>query len=138
MLFSNMREKETAPKHAVRNDIILIISILLIAAIGLLYLFKFRSKGDTIKITVDGKTYGMYSLSENITEDIYSGNGNEHLNRLVIRDGKAYMEKATCPDGICVAHAPIFRDGESIVCLPQRVVITVITQDNADNPDIIV
>lgn len=128
--------RETSFKHHIRNDIILIIGMLLVATIGMLYLFVFRSGGDTVKVTVDGKIYGTYSLTKNITEDIYSGKNNEHLNRLIIKNGKAYMETATCPDGICVAHKPIFRDGESIVCLPQRVVVTVIT-NNTDNPDII-
>ena len=128
--------RETNSKHHIRNDIILIICLFLAATIGMLYLFVFRNGGDTVKVTVDGKIYGTYSLTKNITEDIYSGKNNEHLNRLIIKNGKAYMETATCPDGICVAHKPIFRDGESIVCLPQRVVVTVIT-NNADNPDII-
>ena len=132
-----MKEKETSVKHPIRNDIILIVCLFLVASIGMLYLFKFRSHGDTVKVTVDGELYGTYSLANNITEDIYSGKNKEQLNRLVIRDGKAYMETATCPDGICVAHNPIFRNGESIVCLPQRVVITVITNDDTDNPDIV-
>ncbi len=135
MLLSNM-EKNITTKRTFRNDIILIVSVLLIASIGLLYLFVFRSNGDTVKVTVDGKVYGTYSIKKDTTVDIYSGIDNNKLNRLVISDGKAYMEHATCPDGICVAHSPIFRDGESIVCLPQKVVVTVIT-NKTDNPDII-
>ena len=122
--------KESKFNNIVRNDIILIICLLLIAAIGIFYLFGLREKGDSVKVTVDGKIYGTYSLGKTITEDIYTGKDNGHLNRLVIKDGKAYMETATCPDGICVAHNPIFRDGESIVCLPNKVVITVITKNN--------
>lgn len=122
-------------KHNIRNDIIFIVALLLIAAFGALYLFVFRDGGNTVKVTVDGKTYGVYSLNENITEDIHTGNGN--LNRLIILDGKAYMETATCPDGICVSHKPIFRDGESIVCLPNKVVVTVTTTDT-DSPDVVI
>lgn len=124
--------------HTLRNDIILIVCLLLVALIGVLYLFKFRSPGDTVKVTVDGKLYGTYLLSQNITEDIVTGENGEFLNRLVILNGKAYIETATCPDGICVEHSPIFRDGESIVCLPQRVVVTVITHNGNNTPDIIV
>ena len=124
--------------HTFRNDIILIVCLLLVALIGVLYLFKFRSPGDTVKVTVDGKLYGTYLLSQNITEDIVTGENGEFLNRLVILNGKAYIETATCPDGICVEHSPIFRDGESIVCLPQRVVVTVITHNGNNTPDIIV
>ena len=132
-----MQSREVVKKHHLRNDIILIVVVLIAAAAGLLYLNFFRSTGDTVTVTVDGKIYGDYPLSENRTEDIYTGVDNFNLNRLVICDGKAYMETATCPDGICVAHKPVFRDGESIICLPNRVVITVYLSDQTQTPDII-
>lgn len=132
-----MKEQKNAKSPRLRNDIIFIIVILAVAAIGMLYLFVFRESGDIVRVTVDGELYGMYSLSQNITEDILTGEGGENLNRLIIKDGKAYMETASCPDGICVAHRPIFRSGESIVCLPNKVVVTVITDNNDDAPDIV-
>ena len=45
---------------------------------------------------------------------------------LVISDGKADMESADCPNQICVHHSAISHTGETIVCLPNRVVIEVI------------
>ena len=119
----------------VRNDLILIFAVLCVALLGILYLYVFRGEGDTVRVLVDGKLYGEYPLSKNLSEDIHTGD--DHINRLAIKDGKAYMESATCPDGICVDHAPIFRDGESIVCLPHGVVVTVIT-DEGESPDIVV
>ena len=133
-----MNNNDFTKKHSIRNDVILIICILLVAAVGLVYLNFFRTPGNTVSVSIDGTEYGVYSLSQDITEDIYSGDNNQNHNRLVISNGKAYMETASCPDGICVSHKPVFRDGESIVCLPNRVVITVITEDKTDNPDIIV
>lgn len=133
-----MNNKEGAKKRNIRNDLILIISILIVATVGIVYLNFFRSPGNMVSVSIDGETYGIYSLSQNITEDIYSGDNNQNHNRLVISDGKAYMENATCPDGICVDHKPVFRDGESIVCLPNRVVITVITDEKTDTPDVII
>ena len=44
---------------------------------------------------------------------------------LVIEDGKAYMEEADCPNQICVHHSAISHKGETIVCLPNRIVIEV-------------
>ena len=131
-----MKTNDKNNKRKIKNDIILVVCLLLVAAIGMLYLFVFRAEGNTVKVTLDGKTYGVYSLSENRTEDIYTGQNNEHHNRLVIKDGKAHMETSTCPDGICVDHSAIFRDGESIVCLPHRIIVTIITSRNSDNPDI--
>ena len=132
-----MKEKDKTVRRTIRNDIILIVALLLVASIVMVYLFVFRDKGDTVKVTVDGKLYATYSLSDNITTDIVTGENKRQVNRLVIKDGKAYIEYATCPDGICVDHSHIFRDGESIVCLPNRVVVTIIKGNSTDTPDVI-
>lgn len=132
-----MKQKENTVKRRIRNDILLILCILLIASAGVFYLYGLRPSGDTVVVSVDGKEYGVYPLSEDITQDIYTGKNGEYLNRLVIKDGKAYMETANCLDGICVEHSKIFRDGESIVCLPHRVVVTVVT-DNHGSPDVVI
>ena len=120
-----------------RNDIIFIALLLLAAAVGLIYLFLFRDEGTVVNVTVDGKPYGTYSLSDNISHDIITGKASENFNSFVIKDGQVFMKEASCPDGICVNHRPIFRDGESIVCLPNRVVITVVGEDDTDAPDIV-
>ena len=131
-----MKENNKSGGLRIRNDILFILALLIVSAVGMLFLFVFRESGDTVKVTVDGELYGIYSLSEDRTEDILTGEGASHLNCLVISGGKASMETADCPDGICVAHRPIFRDGESIVCLPNRVVVTVIIDGDTDAPDI--
>ncbi len=130
------RINKVSEKH-LKNDIILIGAIVLIAVIGCIYLFLVRGQGDKVEVTVDGEVYGVYSLSQDITEDIYTGKDNSGHNLLVIKDGKAYVETASCPDKICASHRPIYRKGESIVCLPNRVVVTVITQESQDAPDVI-
>ena len=107
--------------------------LLVIVIIGVGF-FLFRKEGSTVTVTVDGKALGTYSLSENRVVDIVTGD--EELNRLVIQDGCAYVETATCPDGICSSHRPISRKGESIVCLPHKVVITV-TDTQDEGPDIV-
>ncbi len=130
-----MKKKAITKKH--RNDCILILSVLFVAVAGIVYLTFFRSAGDTVTVTVDAEVYGVYSLSEDRIQDIYTGENGQHHNRLVIKDGKAFVEAASCPDGICVAHKPVFRDGESIICLPNRVVVTVDLADKTEAPDII-
>jgi hypothetical protein len=96
--------------------------------------FFLREEGNTVTVTVDREVYGEYPLYEDRVVEIRTG---DSLNILVIRDGKAYMETASCPDGICTARKPIFRDGESIVCLPNKVVVTV-SAKNDPQPDIVV
>lgn len=120
--------------HRLKNDIIFIVILLIaVSVIGLCYFFM-RGEGDTVVVTVDGKPFGEYSLSETRRVDIKTG---DNYNVLVIEGGEAHMESASCPDGICVAHKPVSRDGESIICLPNKVVAAVRATDDEDRPDII-
>ena len=123
-------------KKKLKNDLILISSLIVIlSVIGLCFMF-FRSEGNSITVTVDGNHFGTYRLDEDKSIEIITGDNGENLNLLVIEDGRAYVKSATCPDGICASHKPIFRNGESIVCLPHRVVITANSVDTVQ-PDII-
>ena len=124
-----------------KNDIIFILILLTaVCALGAAF-WLFRSEGSSVEVRVDGTLIAEYSLSRDITVDIEGVGG---VNRLVIRNGEATVEYADCPDGICAAHSPISRSGESIVCLPHRVIVTVKTSEAAhgteaeDVPDIIV
>lgn len=98
--------------------------LLSLVLIGFAFRF-FGAEGSVVNVEVDGKAYGSYPLSRDVTVDIVTGEGNNEHNLLVIRDGKAFVESATCPDGICSAHRPISLDGECIICLPHRVIIEV-------------
>lgn len=123
-------------KKKKRNSLILIGALLGIALAVGLGLYFLRGEGDTVTVQVDGKVVGVYPLSQDRVEDIRTGK--DGLNRLVIKNGKAYVEEANCPDGICAGHSPIHRDGESIICLPHRVVVEISAEGDADQPDIIV
>ena len=128
--------KNTVPeknKNKLKNDLIFIGALLLVISIAAIGYFCFRPAGDTVTVTVNGKLYGEYPLDRDRTEIIRTENTE---NVFVIRDGKVYMESASCPDGICKDHRAIFRDGESIICLPNGVVITV-TSQNEEAPDIV-
>lgn len=115
--------KKFVKKHI--NDIVLIGALLLTALI-LLVLFTFnRKSGDTVKVTSNGELFGVYLLDRDAVIDI---NG---TNTLVIKNGKAYMESADCPNLTCVKHPPISKSGQSIICLPNKVIVTVIEKDVA-------
>lgn len=112
-------------KRKNRNDLIFIGALLaVLLAVGVL-IFAFRKEGDRVVVTVNGEEFGNYPLSEDTVVDIRTGENGQQLNRLVVKDSKAFVDTATCPDGICSDHKPISHDGESIVCLPHKVVVTV-------------
>ena len=121
-----------------KADLILIAALLLLATLLGLFLFLSRKPGDSVTVTVDGEHYATFSLSEPLRHEIRTGRNGEQINVLIIENGQAYVQHASCPDGICASHRPISYNGQSIICLPHRVVITVQRQGTADQPDIIV
>lgn len=120
-------------RRKVKNDIVFIVALLLLITAAALGMFLFRTEGDTVIVTVDGQAWGEYPLNENREIEIRNGDG---YNLLVIEGGRAYVRQASCPDGICSSHRPIGLDGESIICLPNKVVVEVRTR-NSEQPDII-
>lgn len=109
---------------------------LLIALISFAAMSLAGKKGGQVRVTVDSEEYGTYSLAKD-QEISISGDGWENI--LVIEDGAAKMTKADCPDKICVSHGKISKKGETIVCLPHKVVVEVISSDTEDGtePDVI-
>lgn len=110
-----------------KNDWIRAACILLAAVAILLFQFVRSDSGaGKVSVTVDGEIFGTYSLAEDQTVDI------DGTNRLVIENGTAEMEWADCPDQICVNHRAVSREGESIICLPNQVVISVTDGEEAE------
>lgn len=101
-----------------KKELYFIFAILLAAAVlwGGLKLLP-RGSGDTIRITVDGELLGTYSLDKDQTIPIGDTNVCE------IKDGKAHMLEANCPDQLCVLQGEIDGRGGMIICLPNRVII---------------
>ena len=116
---------------AKKNDKILIIAVLVIALVaGVVLLFTQKSvtSGGIAVVTIDGEEYAQFSLGENIVEKIELPDGSYNI--LKIKDGKADIIEASCPDGICVDHRKICKTNQTIVCLPNKVIITI--QDGAE------
>ena len=126
-----------APRRRVdrkrKNDLILIAAILLALAIAAAALFFLMQEGDTVVVLVDGEVWGEYALDEDRTIEIRTDTG---YNLLVIQGGKASVKEASCPDGICSSHRPVSREGESIICLPNRVVVEIQSHDR-EQPEMI-
>jgi hypothetical protein len=110
-------------KH--KNDFILIGTVVILTLICIIVFVLFAKKGETVKIIVDGKTEYTYNLGDNIETVVLTGENEEFNNTVVIKKGKAYVESANCPDKICVAHNAISKEGQTIVCLPHKLVVAV-------------
>ncbi len=100
-----------------KNDRILAAIILLAAALLGISVYSSKTTGSYITVEVNGTEYGTYDLGKDQTIEI------GETNRVEIKDGKASMVYAQCPDQLCVHMAPISRSHELIVCLPNKVTV---------------
>ena len=105
-----------------RNDAILIAVLLLLGGALAVFLRLTRQDGGYVSVQVDGEQLMELPLSADTQVVLGSG---EHTNTLVIENGAARVVEATCPDRICVNQGAVRYEGESIVCLPHKLVIAI-------------
>ena len=86
--------------------------------------------GSTVIITIDQEEYGRFNLATDQTIPIIIDGKEE--NTLVINDRAAFMTSATCPDQLCIHQGAIQKAGQTIVCLPHKVVVSVIGRDASE------
>ena len=109
-----------------KGDLILI-AVLLLAAGLLFLLFHSGKAGAVAVVAVDGEETGRYPLSVSGEFPLNGG-----TNILVIEDGTAYLREANCPDKLCVRQGKISLNGQRIVCLPNRLTVTIVGGEDAE------
>ena len=100
---------------------LLIGGLLLAAFLALGLKFLLRQEGAALVVRVNGSEVARYALTE--TGD-YPLNGGTNV--LHIENGSAWLTDADCPDKLCVHQKAISKTNETIVCLPNKVVVQVI------------
>lgn len=121
-----MRFKKFTP------DIIVIAVLLLVTASLFAVSILNQEQGNTVVVEIDGVLVKEYPLSQNGTFLLGSG-----TNTLVIEDGAAYMSDSNCPDHTCENTGKIHYVGQTIVCLPNRITITVKGEMTDDGVDLV-
>lgn len=104
-----------------KTDLLLIIVLALIPVLFMIFNMYGALHADNpeLVVYVDGEEYGRYLLNEDRTIDI----GGTNVCR--IEGGRAWMTEANCPDQICVHSAAIDEKGGNIVCLPNKIILTI-------------
>ena len=112
-----------------KKDLLFIAAILLAA--GLAFLFFRPQPSESLsraEISVDGKAVMELDLSEDQVLTVNGAGGG--YNRIQVRDGAVSVLEASCPDKVCVHTGTVRYPGETIVCLPNRMIVTVIQGGN--------
>lgn len=89
-----------------------------------------------VVITVDGKEEGRYNLNEtkNKKLNIETKYGK---NTVLIKNNKVDITDSNCSDKLCVQMNPISKSGESLICLPNRLVVTIESIDKDNELDVV-
>ncbi len=106
----------------------IIIFIIFVVIIGALLFnhFYFSQKAAYVKITVNNQVYRTVPLEIDQTIKI------SDKNMIVINHGSVHMKDATCPDKLCIKQGTISKNGEQIICLPNQVVIAIVSNQYND------
>ncbi len=110
----------TNVKKTIRYDILLIAVLLFVSALAVGITLLSREEGERVVVEINGAQAAVYSLA---VDGEYPLNGGTNI--LVIENGEAYLRYADCPDKVCVNTGKIKYEGQTIVCLPNRLSVTV-------------
>lgn len=102
-----------------KNDLILIIVLLTISLVSFLFLKLNKKEGAYAIIGIDGEEVARLPLSVNTTYDLGT-------NIIEVKDGFVFMAYANCPDQICVHEGKIQTSDRLIVCLPNKITVSII------------
>ena len=105
-----------------KRDLIFIFILLAVSIVIVLIMHFNKRTGYNVKISADGQTVKTLSLDK---DDEYVFESDKGYNIVVIKDGAVYVKEADCPDKICVNHKKISNVGETIICLPHKLVVEI-------------
>ena len=110
-----------------RLDIIILI-VLIVIAIGswIAVTVLFDVNGDYVEVIVDNHVQKVISLND---DGDYQVDDGEYSNIITIKNREVYMKSSDCHDQICVKQGKIEKQGESIICLPHKLVIRIASEE---------
>jgi len=109
------------------GDIVLVL-LVVSAAIASMVLVSRASageRGSLAIIEVNGKEVRRLELSDKQGYRTLTVQGTLGDSTVAVENGKVWMAKSACRDRLCVGMGRIDSTGQSIVCLPNRVVIRI-------------
>jgi hypothetical protein len=102
------------------------------ALIAALPLVRSSDGAPMVRIIAQGELAGIYPLdSDNEIEIERDG----HRNVVVIKDNTVHMDYSDCKNQVCVNTGKISKAGETIVCLPNYVIVEIVSSEEGGEDD---
>ena len=127
-------------KIVLKKDYIIIAAVLLVALVVFI-IFQYNNKNSTptgeVEIYVNGEFYKNVEIKEGSLETIEQKDGSK--NTISFTQNGVYMHSSTCNNQLCVHQGEVnFENyktrflGNSIICLPNRVVVSLLVNETTD------
>ncbi|WP_029321281.1 NusG domain II-containing protein [Butyrivibrio sp. AE3004] len=110
---------------------ILLLTVIILSLLLLIFGKIFSKNGTKAVISVNGEIIKELPLDIDTEFEVKSENGD--INIIEIGNGYCYVKSANCPDKLCINQGEISKAGESIICLPHKVVVTIEGNGNIDS-----
>ena len=111
-----------------RNDFILIFGLLAFCLLFSLFSIIFSSKDDLVaNVYYDDEIILTVSLDK---DNSYKVNGSLSEMIIIVQDKKIKVLESDCKDHICVNQGFIFRENQTITCLPNKIFIKLEKKDS--------
>lgn len=120
-----------------KMDIVIIAVLLILSFTPHLIFFKTSqksSKNNYAIIQVDGKIHKKIDLSKVKKSEKVNLNLPNGKNTLLVENNSIEMKSANCNDALCVKQGNISKVGQTIICLPHKLIIE-IKGDELDSKD---
>ena len=127
------REQDLKNCLIIKRDIVFILLLVLAGAMITAVVLLYSKRGAYVEARMGDGTVLQFSLDQDREERLELEDGNYNI--LVIRDGTAWIEEASCPDGLCMHMGKISRTGQSIICLPNRLIVEIHNNDDDQEVD---
>lgn len=113
-----------------KYDTIAIICVAVIVIISYITVNLLRNdEADTVVIYVDGKIEKKLDLNKNQEYKVDVDNG---YNIVRIKDKKVRIKESDCGNQTCVNMGTISKDGQTLICLPHKVEVTIVLDDKSE------
>ncbi len=105
-----------------RRDAILFLVLMILGAGSFILIKNNLKPGNEAEVYVDGSLVQTIDMTR---DDIYLFDTLYGTNTVVVEGGEIRVSEADCPDKICMNMGGVSRSGETITCLPHKLVIEV-------------
>lgn len=117
-----------------KKDFITIAVLLLIGTAGIMY-YRLRPAGENLsaEISCDSKIIAVIPLKGETRSFTVPGHENVTL---TIGEGEAAFAESDCPDKICVRTGKLKKSGQSAACLPNKIIVRIVSDKGNELDDI--